>query len=243
MLKLATKFIPVRHAFETAWRAGFRYAEFWLDGALLDDWENVAAMALDFPLDYALHFPNRSNLTDEQVANCVRLYDALGCQAMVIHSPMFDRYANGLLELKPDIVLAVENHKLAPDELKKWGKSNEYLTLDVEHVWKFTLKGSPFDEFLATIGKIIERHADKLRHVHMPGYVPGFDEHRPMYCSRESVFAVFEMLQKVDYQGLIVSEVNAEYQNELDLRMDRLLFDRWRETTSTAQPLEESDET
>ncbi len=92
MLKLATKFIPIRHAFETAWRAGFRYAEFWLDGALLDNWENVAATALDFPLDYALHFPNRSNITEAQLANCVRLYETLQCEAMVIHSPMFDRY-------------------------------------------------------------------------------------------------------------------------------------------------------
>ena len=54
-----------------------------------------------------------------------------------------------------------------------------------------------------------------------------------MYCARETVFAVFEMLQKIDYQGLIVSEVNAEYQNELDLRMDRLLFDRWREIVNS----------
>ena len=234
MLKLATKFIPVRHAFETAWRAGFRYAEFWLDGALLDDWENVAQTALDFPLDYALHFPNRSNLTDEQLGHCVQLYEALQCQAMVIHTPMFERYGEGLLQLKPDIVLAVENHKLTPDDLKSWGKSNQYLTLDVEHVWKFTLKDGPFEEQLDTVGRIIERHADKLRHVHMPGYVPGFDEHRPMYCSRELVFAVFEMLQKIDYRGLIVSEVNAEYQTEPDLRMDRLLFDRWREIASAS---------
>lgn len=236
MLKLATKFIPVRHAFETAWRAGFRYAEFWLDGKLLDDWENVAQTALDFPLDYALHFPNRSNLDDGQLANCVRLYEALQCRAMVIHVPMFERYGKSLVKLKSDIVLGVENHKLDPAGLKEWGKSNEYLTLDVEHVWKFTLQDGPFDELLDTVQRIIDRHADKLRHVHMPGYVPGFGEHRPMYCSRDKVFAVLSMLQQINYCGLVVSEVNAEFQNELDLRMDRLLFDRWREESSAPAP-------
>ncbi|MBI1314037.1 hypothetical protein GC176_22305 [bacterium] len=232
MLKLATKFIPVRHAFETAWRTGFRYAEFWLDGTLLDDWESIAQTALDFPLDYALHFPNRSNLNDEQLANCVRLYETLQCQAMVIHAPMRERYGGVLLGLKPDIVLAVENHKLTPAAFDEWADSNTYLTLDVEHVWKFTLEDGPFDGLIDTVQTFVNRHGDKLRHVHMPGYVPGFGEHRPMYCSRDKVFAVLSMLQKVDYRGLVVSEINAEYQNELDLRMDRLLFDRWRETVA-----------
>ncbi len=238
MLKQATKFVPVRHAFETAWRAGFRYAEFWLDGKLLDDWENVAATALDFPLDYALHFPNRSNLTDEQLTCCVRLYEALQCQAMVIHVPMLERYGETLKQLKPDLVLAVENHKLDPAGFADWAEANEFLTLDVEHAWKFTLEDGPLETTLEHIQKFLDQHADKLRHVHMPGYVPnyasGYDEHRPMYCSRELVYAVFSMLQQVDYSGLIVSEVNAEFQNELDLRMDRLLFDRWREITQAA---------
>lgn len=234
MLKLATKFIPVRHAFETAWRTGFRYAEFWLDGRLLDDWEHVAETALDYPLDYALHFPNRSNLTDEQLTGCIRLYEALRCEAMVIHSPMFDRYGESLLAQKPDLVLAIENHKLDPTGLESWARDSRYLTLDVEHVWKFTHRDGPYNDLLSTLRSLTGRYATKLRHVHMPGYVPGFDEHRPMYCSRDLVFAVFEMLQRIDYRGLIVSEVNAEFQNEHDLRMDRLLFDLWRSDRTAA---------
>lgn len=232
MLKLATKFIPERHAFETAWRAGFRYAEFWLDENLLDDWQVVAEMAADYPLDYVLHFPNRKKLEPQHLDCCVRLYEALNCRAMVIHRPMFDQFGAGLLERKPDIILAVENHRLDPAAFDAWANENEYLTLDVEHVWMFTLPDAALSEILEYVERFLDRFADKLRHVHMPGYVPGYDEHRPMYCSRDMVFGVMSLLEKIGFGGFVVSEVNSEYQNELDLRMDRLLFDRWRESRS-----------
>ena len=76
--------------------------------------------------------------------------------------------------------------------------------------------------------------ADKLRHVHLPGYLPGFPEHRPMYCARDMVFGVLALLAEFRFEGLIVSEVNAEYQNPNDLRMDVLLFETWRDQHEAA---------
>ena len=48
-----------------------------------------------------------------------------------------------------------------------------------------------------------------------------------MYCSREMVMMVWSLLREFNYQGFVVSETTAEFQNEHELRMDVLLFDRW----------------
>ena len=48
MLTLATKFAPVRPAFETARSAGIRAAEFWLDAKLLMESDGIAELALEF---------------------------------------------------------------------------------------------------------------------------------------------------------------------------------------------------
>jgi hypothetical protein len=69
----------------------------------------------------------------------------------------------------------------------------------------------------------------------MPGYWPGLEEHRPMYCARDMVFPVLSLLAEVDFEGLVVSEVSPEYQNAHELRMDVLLFDAWRERYEKAR--------
>src|SRR5579885_605459 len=45
MLKLGTKFAPVRAAFEQAHQAGFHHAEFFLNEAILAEADRVAALA------------------------------------------------------------------------------------------------------------------------------------------------------------------------------------------------------
>jgi hypothetical protein len=75
----------------------------------------------------------------------------------------------------------------------------------------------------------MDRFGDKLLHVHMGGYLPGGEEHRPMYCSREFVFRMFSLLAQRDYDGFIVGESDAPYQNVYELRMDALLFEAWRQ--------------
>ncbi len=226
MLKIATKFVPASVDFLRAWVAGFRYAEFWLSSDLLQDVEQIIKIAKKYPCEYVPHFPNKKN-DAQSVKQAVKLYRELDCHAMVIHQPMFDAWENEFASREPAIRLAIENHQLNEKEFWNWADNNPGLNLDVEHLWKFTLKDAPLDRVLKMLDKFLDRHANKLYHVHLPGYVPGEQEHRPMYCNREFVFGVWDLLEKANYRGLIVSEVNAEYQTEQDLRMDALLFERW----------------
>jgi hypothetical protein len=229
MLKVATKFAPKPPEFERAHRAGFRCVELWLDAVVLAGWQDVAALARHYPFAYALHFPNRLEHPGPTLEQAVQLYRALDCQSMVIHQPLFDRHHEELLRREPGLWLAVENHKLDPERFTRWAESNPGLTLDVEHLWKFTLRDGPLDRLVQEVRAFLSRFAEKLRHVHLPGYVPGYDEHRPMYCGREMVFAVLSLLAEFRFDGLIVSEVREDYQTLNDLRMDVLLFDTWRE--------------
>lgn len=238
MLKLATKFAPRQPAFEQAHRAGFRCAEFWLNGKLLGDCEQIIRVARHYPMEYVPHFPNRGDLTDESLMSAARLYSALGCRAMVIHRPMLERYGSDLLRIEPSLRLAVENHRLSKAEFAEWADTNEWLTLDVEHLWKFTLEDGTLEMLVDRLRRFLSQHAPKLRHVHLPGYVPGWGEHRPMYCSRDMVFAVFSLLAEFEYRGLIVSEIDGEYQTPNDMNMDVLLFDTWR---AVHDPLAHSD--
>ncbi|QDU41382.1 Xylose isomerase-like TIM barrel [Maioricimonas rarisocia] len=230
MFRLATKFKPTREAFETAVAAGYRHAEFWLGPEILADWEQVAALARQFPLEYALHFPNRKDLDQQALEQCVALYRALDCRAMVIHEPMHAVSGAELRRLGPDVKLAVENHRLSITDLDRWADRHEHLTLDVEHLWKFTLEDAPLTDLLASVERFLNRSVGRLRHVHMPGYLPGYDEHRPMYCAREMVLPVFTLLEAAGYEGFVVSEVNNEFQNARELQMDCLLFEQWQET-------------
>jgi hypothetical protein len=229
MLKLATKFVPNRISFVNAQNAGFRFAEFWLDVGCLTDWRKIAQMASEFALKYTPHFPNHGDLNDQELQNAVSLYQTLGCSAMVIHQPMFDRYHQRLLDLDATLRLAIENHRLTPVELHRWASESEWLTLDVEHLWMLTYGDARLEVFLDHLREFLSRFADKVLHVHLPGYLPGYAEHRPMYCARELVLPVLSSFAAHRFDGFIVSEVETEFQNPYELRMDVLLFERWRE--------------
>jgi hypothetical protein len=229
MIGIATKFRPDPQRFETAARAGFRRAELWADAEVLLGWKHVAAMADEFGLDHAIHFPNRLDQPPEVLQATADLYRAVRSRALVLHQPHMDRHGAELLRLCPEMRLAVENHNLDHTGLERWAERSPGLALDIEHLWMYTLDGRPLGEVLAFLRAFLRRHGHKVRHVHLPGYWPGQGEHRPMYCSRDLVFASFDMLDELNFEGLIVSEVNTEFQNETDLRMDVLLFQRWRE--------------
>jgi sugar phosphate isomerase/epimerase len=228
-LKLATKFDPQLPKVDTAHKAGFRYAEIWLDQGVLANWQSVAERLRIYPLDYALHFPNQLNLDPVALKQTVALYGQLGCQALVIHQPMHDKFREPLLALDADLGLAVENHRLSAAEFEHWAEHNSGLTLDVEHLWKFTLGNGSLEQLLDSLRAFLARFGPKLRHVHLPGYWPGFREHRPMYCARELILPVLSLLAKAGYEGFIVSEVEREYQNVHELRMDVCLYEAWRE--------------
>jgi sugar phosphate isomerase/epimerase len=229
MLRVATKFVPETQAFETAYRAGFRFAELWLGPTVLADHANVARLAGAFPNGYVLHFPNRLDLTPAMLEQAVELHRGLGCPCMVIHQPMYDKYRDVLLQLEPTLRLAVENHRLTPDGLTQWAERNTGLTLDVEHVWMFSMRDAPLERLLDWLKSFLVRYRRKLLHVHLPGYWPGFEEHRPMYCARDMIFPVLGLLADHRFDGLVVSEVNPQYQNYPELRMDMLLYDAWRD--------------
>ncbi len=229
MLRLATKFAPKPQTLEQAYRAGFRNAELWLDQNVLADWKTVLDLTRHYPNSYAMHFPNQLNLPSKSLEETVALYRSLGSRCLVIHQPMFDRYGETLLGLEPTLIPAIENLKLTPQAFNEWAEKNPGLALDVEHLWKFTLKDVPLAQLLEQVRAFLARFADKLRHVHLPGYWPGLAEHRPMYCAREMVFPVLSLLDEAHFEGLVVSEVEMEFQNLLELRMDVLLFDVWRE--------------
>jgi len=229
MLKLATKFAPRPDALEAAHRAGFRYAELWLDAAVLAQGPAVARQAREYPFGYALHAPNRPDLSPVALGSLAALYRDLGCRCLVLHQPVYDRHHDALLRLEPGLRPAVENHDLPPEGFAAWAEGNPGLALDVEHLWKFTLGDGPLRDLLAELRRFLGRFGGKLRHVHLPGYWPGFDTHRPMYCSREMVFPVLSLLAEAGFEGLVVSEASPEYQNGQELRMDVLLFDAWRQ--------------
>jgi sugar phosphate isomerase/epimerase len=227
MLKLSTKFAPHESSLAMARDAGYRYAEIWTDAAVLADWRAVAERCARYPLEYVVHFPNREPRDEQSLAHAVSLCRGLNCPAMVIHQPLFDRLSGRLLAMDAALPLAVENHVLSPPEFEAWAGENPGLTLDVEHLWQFTLRDCPLAELLAAVASFLERYGHKLLHVHLPGYEPGQANHRPMHASPEMVLGVFSLLAEHDYQGFIVSELAGEHQTPEVLAADMALFAGW----------------
>ena len=227
MLKLATKFLPEPIAFKHAYDAGFRSAELYLNAAVLECVDDVVEISRDFEMDYALHFPNKPELNETHLRNCCRLADELNVSAVVIHEPMFRRYAELLRAIDPRIPLAIENQRVPAASLAAWVHEHGSVTLDIEHIWKFSLHDGPIEDLFALVRGVFERASECIKHIHMPGYLPGPTEHRPMYTSREFCMGVFDILADHNFAGLVVSEVDLQFQNYIELRMDRLLFERW----------------
>lgn len=230
----ATKFRPEEAAFHLALQAGFGHIEFWLNDEVLSRHEAVAATAGRFPFQYVLHFPNQSGLAEKTLRQAVELYHQLACSVMVIHEPMLTEYGRQLYGIDPGLTLAVENHFQDRSGIREWAARYNALTLDVEHLWKFTLHDAPLSELLAEVEMLLSRHADRVRHVHLPGYLPGFDEHRPMYQSAEMVEQVLTMLAQAGYSGFVVSETHEPFQNLPDLQADLALFERWNQSGKSA---------
>lgn len=237
MLKLATKFAPTARSATLACEAGFRHAEIWTDERVLARSGEMAELLSAYPLAYALHFPNLPLESSSSLEKLVGLYQALGCQAVVIHQPLADAYGQDLARLDPSLHLAVENHELDRAGFQEWAETNAGLTLDVEHLWQLTLADAPLEQLLENVDEFLARYGSKLRHVHMPGYQPGQATHRPMYCSRDMVFGVLSLLDEFGFGGLVVSELETEYQNAAELRMDVLLAQVWEQGRSEAAAL------
>ena len=228
MIGIGTKFTPTAEAMAVAWEAGFRRAELWTDARVLARWREILEQAQPYPFDFAIHFPNALDQSAQSLDDTVSLYRGLNARALIIHQPHLHRHGQALLDREPSLKIAVENHKLSLEGFQFWAESNPGLTLDIEHLWKYTHDDAPLTVLLDHLRAFLAQHVRKLHHIHMPGYLPGQPEHRPFYCSRDMVLDVFDLLAEFDFPGLIVSEVNEEFQNPFDLRMDVLLFESWK---------------
>ena len=230
MLTLATKFKPHRPAFETALAAGFQAVEFWLDAELLAHANEIADIAGNYSFRYALHFPNGGSISDDALESTVTLYRRLNCTALVIHQPMFDQHQAALLKLDPKLDLAIENHVLDLDRFEQWAERSPGLTLDVEHLWKFTLHNAPFATLMDHVERFLAKYAGKLQHVHLPGYQPGGEEHQPVHYNEEMATEVMTRLAEHGFSKLVVSELDSPFQSLEYLKKDVEMFDRWKKS-------------
>ncbi len=229
MLNIATKFLPREREFQQAFNAGFRCAELYLNPDVLNRVDEIVALAKQFDMRYAMHFPNKPVLNSDHLEAIAKMFDALSASAVVIHPPMLKRYEQAMRAVHSDIVLAEETMRVPADSFLEWVDAHEAVTLDIEHIWKFTLHDAPINDLFNLVRSVFEASADRVRHIHMPGYLPGQGEHRPMYTSREFCLGIFDILADFNFNGLVVSEVDMQFQNPQDLRMDMLLFERWKQ--------------
>ena len=140
-----------------------------------------------------------------------------------------------LKELAPDLNLAIENHVLDRDDFERWADRNPGLTLDVEHLWKYTLHDASLATLLNHVDRFLEQHAHKLHHVHLPGYQPGGEEHHPIHDNEEMATQVMTRLAEHGFTKLVVSELDAPFQTHEYLRQDVMLFERWVKSSTAKQ--------
>ncbi len=235
MIRFATKVAPEAGKIERAWSCGFRHAEIWLSKELLGrGLEEILAGIPGVPMSYALHFPNRGPLSDGELDTAQALYRALECRAMVIHEPMLLSCGSRLAERCPGMRLAVENGRQRGERFWAWATSHRWLTLDVEHVWKYALEDGPMAELRKVLTLLLSRYHSRVIHVHLPGYVPGAPEHRPLATNAALARLVWDLLEGYGYDEFVVSEANLEYQTETHLRRDAALFEEWRDGCALA---------
>lgn len=227
MFRFSTKLAPSPTSLERAWNAGFRNTELWLDEDQLRDIEPAIRSTTDHRFRYVPHFPNRGQFDIADLERTAQLYRGLDCGCLVIHQPMKSRYEHALLDIDPGMVLAVENGRQQGNSFRRWAERHDHLTLDVEHLWKFTLSDAPFAEMMDFLAEFLEEFGHKVRHVHLPGYLIGAPEHRPAYVAPELSETVWGALADFGYEGFVVSEADPEFQTDLHLRRDVILFDRW----------------
>ncbi|MBT6156896.1 MAG: hypothetical protein HOL01_16320 [Planctomycetaceae bacterium] len=193
------------------------------------NWEETARVAKTAGFNYTVKFPTSLEVPELALENCVKLCAVLSCDTLVIHEPMVRKFGSRIAELAPGLMLAVENNRFNKVRFEEWAGSNDKLTLDVEHFWKFTLNDAPLEVMLDELGLFLQKYGEKLQQVHLSGYQPGHPVHRPMYCNRDMVFSVLSLLAESGFDGFLVSEVSAEYLNRRDLVMDTRLIGSWQE--------------
>ena len=232
MFSLSTKFSPASANFEKAIFAGYENAELYMTPTRLMSWKSLSKIARSFDLNYVLHFPTEGKIGSQTCEEIVRLARDLGCQIIVVHEEQLDDVSL-ISSLDPGIRLAVENKYLHFNDLDEWIASHEFVTLDIEHLWKNTLHDCDLNSLCSVVRSLLKKHNCRIQHIHLPGYLPGQAEQKPMYCSREMVFSMFDILYEEQYGGWVVGELDENFQNQHEMKMDLLLFETWKSKVSS----------
>ncbi|MEM7143799.1 MAG: hypothetical protein AAF591_01610 [Verrucomicrobiota bacterium] len=227
MLTFATKLQPTAANVDAAWNAGFRATEVSLNAAVLKNWRTSVEAMRRHPMQYTLHFPNKGPIGSGKVKKIVKLYRSLNCHAMVIHPGMLKKYGSQLKKKKNPLRLAVENGKIGYDSFCLWAGSHDYLTLDIEHLWKYSLEDCSLADLRHELQAFLWQYGPKIRHVHLPGYKAGQDEHRPTYKNPKLARMVLNLLELDDVPRTIVSETRASLRTPENLAADTKFFNNW----------------
>jgi len=227
MLKFASRIPADTQKLATIFESGFRRVEVFLTPQSIKACKPFAKIAENYEMSYGLHFPNRAILSEKQLKKTIKLYRRLNCESMTIHQPMYRHYAKQLLIIDSEICLAVENHRLKPKSFWRWANSYEHLTLDVEHLWKHTLKQAPMPDLLSMLKEFLKLHGSQLKRVHLPGYEPGGKEHQPLSFNPQLARKVFTALSKINFDGMVVSETRPAMRLPKHLKNDISMYECW----------------
>ncbi|MEM8952645.1 MAG: hypothetical protein AAGD22_00695 [Verrucomicrobiota bacterium] len=227
MLTFATKLHPTVANMETAWDAGYRAAEVSLNAAALRDWNASVDAVKRFPMRYTLHFPNKGPIATRKIKKIIKLYRSLQCSVMIIHPGMLQKYHAELDKKKKPLCLAVENGKVRYEAFYRWAETHNHLTLDVEHLWKYSLEDCPFPELRHEMKVFLWKYGSKVRHVHLPGYIPGQEEHQLTNKNPKLARMVLNLLELDGIPRTIVSEARTSLRTPENLAADSRFFENW----------------
>ena len=233
MFSFATKFSPEAANFEKAVFAGFENAELYLTPTRLMSWRSLSKIARSYDLNYALHFPttgtaSRTGTASSQTCEeIVSLAHDICCSFVSVHEDSLE-VAQRIRTIDPRIQLSVENQTVEFDKLDSWILANDNITLNVEFLWKNTLKDCDLDQLKSVVGRLFHNYGDRFRAVHLSGYSPGGKIKSPLFKSAEMVSAIFDTLLAENYHGMVVSEIDVEQQTSHNLKEEFDLFNQWR---------------
>lgn len=229
MYLFATKFSPEAANFEKAVFAGYQNAELYLTPTRLMSWRSLSKIARCYELNYVLHFPTIGKSSLQTCEDIVSLAHDINCKTITVHEDSL-KVAEYVQALDPQIQLAVENHSVTYEQLDAWIQSNDCITLNVDCLWKNTLQNCELSELRSVVRRLFHNYRDRFKNVHLSGNVPGSLSKPPLQFSQEMVFSILDILRAERYEGMVVSEIDVEFQTGENLERDLNVFRQWQST-------------
>ena len=227
MFSIATKFSPEAANFEKAVFADYECAELHLTPLRLMSWRSLSKIARSYDLEYALHFPTGDKSTVQTCEEVVELCRDISCDLITVHEENLD-VANTISALDPSIRLAVENQNVSFGDLDEWIQSHDFVTLNIEHLWKHTLLNCERNELVSVVNRLMHNYRDRIRHVHLSGYTADQPTRRPIHLSQDFSQSLLDVFLQEEYDGFVVWEIDTEFQTGELLRKDMDWYQSWR---------------